>query len=163
MANWLVVILSVENHPKRGSYISIECFIRKMHNMHLKIESLPIYCVLWFLVEMELIGVKLKIWKKIILHVHRLKILCFWLNTSSFYQKFYGVVRIPSNISLLNVYISLLKFIRLIYCGEWIAILRGSQVDWTLLVLCTRGKYRRPVITIFSKVPRLAYGTPRKM
>ena len=163
MANWLVIILSVENHSECGSYISIECLVWKMHNMHLKIESLPIYCVLWFLVEMELIGVKLKIWKKIILHVHRLKILCFWLNTSSFYQKFYGVVRIPSNISFLKVNVSLLKFIRLIYCGEWIAILRGSQVDWTLLVLCTRGKYWRPVITIFSKVPRLAYGTPRKM
>ena len=163
MADWLVVILSVENHSECGSYISIECLIRKMHNMHLKIESLPIYCVLWFLVEMELIGVKLKIWKKIILHVHRLKILCFWLNFGSFYQKFYGVVRIPSNISFLKVNVSLLKFIRLIYCGEWIAILRGSQVDWALLVLCTRGKYWRPVITIFSKVPRLAYGTPRKM
>jgi len=59
--------------------------------MHLKIESLSIDCMLWLLVEMELVRVKLKIREKIVLHVARLKVLWFRV----FNVKSYAEVLVP--------------------------------------------------------------------
>ena len=62
-------------------------------------------------VEMDLVSVKLKIREKVVLHVARLKILCFRINISFLNQKFYAEVRIPSDFSFLYVLECLLKFI----------------------------------------------------
>ena len=53
--------------------------------------------------EMDLVGVKLDVRFKIVLHVLRLKILCFWSNSKVFHRNFYAIIGIPLDLGLCDV------------------------------------------------------------
>ena len=129
-----------------------------MNYVHLKIKSLSINRMLRLLVEMELICIKLKVWHKIVFHICRLEILCFWEYRRILHIYLQAIILRPRNTCLIDIQKCFLKIIILINSWKWIAVQWWSQINWALLILCTCWKNWRPVCTILWEVPLL---TPR--